>query len=94
MTLKVRNKTYDVELNGTDYVCQTEPQAEDFDGVFNIEVDGEEQKNMMLANIFNGEDGWHICLYEQPESERQKQATENDITDLQAAVVEIYEMLL
>ena len=63
MTLKVNGKTYQVEENGSDYVCRTEPNPADFEGVFDAEIDGAVEKDMMLAGIQLLEDGWHISLY-------------------------------
>lgn len=64
MTLRIKNKTYDVVLNGTDYVCQDQPDKADFKGLFDVVVDGEAKRGMRLSNLFESEDGWHICLYE------------------------------
>lgn len=64
MTLKVRNKAYEVELNGTDYVCEEQPNKADFKGMFDVTIDGEIRHDMRLAGIQQLDDGWHISLYE------------------------------
>lgn len=64
MTLKVRNKAYEVELNGTDYVCEEQPNKADFKGLFDVTIDGEIRRDMRLAGIQQLDDGWHISLYE------------------------------
>lgn len=90
MQLKVKNKTYDVILNGTDYVTQTEPNEADFDGVFTATVDGEAYHNMRLAGISHLDDGYHISLYKTTAQETMT----DDITDLQMAIADVYEMLI
>lgn len=94
MTLIVNGVTYAVELNGSDYVTQAEPNPADFVGVFDVTVDGEVEKDMTLAGIQQLDDGWHISIYRQTEDERRNLALENEITDLQAALAEVYEMIL
>lgn len=70
MTLKVNGKSYEVVLNGTDYVSQKEPDPGDFGGTFDVEIDGVVEHGMTLAGIQELEDGWHISLYRQTEEER------------------------
>lgn len=94
MTLKVNGKTYEVELNGTDYVTQTEPKAEDFPDVFTADVDGETQENMKLAGIQKLEDGWHISLYQMSPQEVREIEREEEITSLQEALAEVYELII
>lgn len=63
MTLRVRDKAYEVVLNGSDYVTKDKPNKNDFRGVFTAYADSEKMENMALAGISQLDDGWHISLY-------------------------------
>lgn len=79
--------TITVELNGNNYITQQNVQESQFAELDGMTIDGIEQKDAVLSNLWKEKDGTHIIFGVKTEADRLKE----DITNIQIALTELYE---
>lgn len=79
--------TITAELNGNNYIAQQDVQESQFAELDGMTIDGIEQKDAVLSNLWKEKDGTHIIFGVKTEADRLKE----DITNIQIALTELYE---
>lgn len=85
--------------NGDNYIRKEKVDESVFkDNLSTLEItDGEEtitMHNVELIQQVEGADGFHICFRELSAQELQNKVTESNVTDIQVALAELYEMIV
>lgn len=85
--------------NGDNYIRKEKVDESVFkDNLSTLEItDGEETITMHNAELIQqveDADGFHICFIELSAQELQNKVTESNVTDIQVALAELYEMIV
>lgn len=85
--------------NGDNYIRKEKVDESVFkDNLSTLEItDGEETITMHNAELIlqvEDADGFHICFRELSAQELQNKVTESNVTDIQVALAELYEMIV
>ncbi|MBS5457548.1 MAG: hypothetical protein ACLRQQ_02845 [Acutalibacteraceae bacterium] len=85
--------------NGDNYIRKEKVDESVFkDNLSTLEItDGEETITMHNAELIQqveDADGFHICFRELSAQELQNKVTESNVTDIQVALAELYEMIV
>lgn len=93
-------KLPNIRMNGNNYISNTEVTKEMLsDGLSTVTIKGSDNnetvmKDVEIIQIARYTDGWYFILREIPEEEKKSINIETELTNLQLALAEVYEMIL
>lgn len=103
LTIKLSDgtKLKNIALNGDTFVSQSEIEDSVFEGKLGtVEITDEESKEVKVLhdaqlrlNTAFGDEWWFVIQEKSPENKQLAQIT-NDITDVQVAIADLYEMIV
>lgn len=99
ITLSDGTQLENLELNGNNYIAQSEISDTVFDGKLGtVRIsDGENEETftdmVLLSNIVRDGKSW-LVLGQKSEEEKRQDAINQSFTDLQMALAEVYEMMI
>lgn len=99
ITLSDGTQLENLELNGNNYIAQSEIADTVFDGnLGTVKIsDGENEETftdmVLLSNIVRDGKSW-LVLGQKSEEEKRQDAINQSFTDLQMALAEVYEMMI
>lgn len=79
--------TITAELNGNNYITQQKVTEAMLENLAGMTIDGVEQIDAVLSNLWKEKDGTHIVFGVKTEADKLRE----DITNIQLALTEIYE---